>query len=157
MVESTAGTPPATFAGRSIWGVVVSSGVVGSSGDGAPDGNCPNGRDHFAVALAKHGLARRDVAPNVNLFKGVKVQPDGHLAFEGGGQRGALVDLRCELPLLVTIVNVAHPLDPRPAYEVTPLRVTAWRGVPAALDDPVRVATPEATRAYLNTERDVAA
>ena len=40
-------------------------------------GSSPNGRDHFAVALLKHGLERRDVAPNINLFKGVRVEPDG--------------------------------------------------------------------------------
>jgi urea carboxylase-associated protein 2 len=126
-------------------------------GDGAPDGPFPNGRDHFGVALLKHGLERRDVAPNVNLFKGVRVQPDGRLAFQGGAVRGAHVEIRAELPLLVSLVNVPHPLDPRPAYEATPLRVTAWRGEPAATDDPWRTASPEATRAYLNTEREVAA
>jgi uncharacterized protein YcgI (DUF1989 family) len=126
-------------------------------GDGAPDGPCPNGRDHFGVALAKHGLDRRDIAPNLNLFKGVRVQADGGLAFEGGGRRGAHVELRAELPLLVSLVNVPHPLDPRPDYEVTPLRVTAWRGSPAAPDDPIRTATPEAIRAYQNTEREVGA
>jgi urea carboxylase-associated protein 2 len=121
-------------------------------GDGAPDGPCPNGRDHFAVSLAKFGLARRDVAPNVNLFKGVRVAADGTLELDVSAEPGRHVELRCELPLLVTVVNVPHPLDGRPEYTVTPLRLTAWRGRPAAPDDPVRLASPEAERAYLNTE-----
>jgi urea carboxylase-associated protein 2 len=125
-------------------------------GDGAPDGPCPNGRDHFGVALAKHGLERRDIAPNVNLFKGVRVDDDGSLRFDGDPRPGAHVDLRCELPLLVTVVNVPHPVDPRPSYTVTSLRVTAWRADPAAANDPVRTASPEAERAYLNTEQDAA-
>jgi urea carboxylase-associated protein 2 len=125
-------------------------------GDGAVDGPHPNGRDRFAVALLKHGLERRDVAPNINLFKGVRVEPDGSLTFDGGdGSTGAHVTLRAELPLLVTIVAVAHPVDPRPTYTATRLRVTGWRGQAAAADDPVRLATPEGERAYLNSEQEV--
>jgi hypothetical protein len=125
-------------------------------GDGAPDGPCPNGRDHFGVALAKHGLTRRDVAPNLNLFKGIRVEPDGTLRLDGDLRPGTHVELRLELPLLVTLVNVPHPLDLRTDYTVTPLRVTAWRGLPAASDDPARTATPEAERAYVNTEQEAA-
>jgi urea carboxylase-associated protein 2 len=124
-------------------------------GDGAPDGSHPNGRDHFGVALAKLGLARRDIAPNLNLFASVRVEPDGRLAFDPAGTAGAQVVLRCELPLLVSIVNVPHPLDARPAYTVTPLHVTAWEGPPTEEGDPLRTATPEAHRAFLATEREV--
>jgi uncharacterized protein YcgI (DUF1989 family) len=42
-------------------------------GSGSVHGDHPNARDRFAVALAKHGLGRRDIVPNVNLFKGVTV------------------------------------------------------------------------------------
>ena len=35
---------------------------------------------------------------------------------------------------------------------VTPVRATAWRGAPAAPDDPIRNATPEGLRAFLNVE-----
>ncbi|MET0903897.1 MAG: urea amidolyase associated protein UAAP1, partial [Acidimicrobiales bacterium] len=115
-------------------------------GDGAPDGPSPNGRDHFAVALAKHGLGRRDVAPNINLFKRVRVEPDGSLRFDGASRPGAAVVLRLELACIVTIVNVPHPLDDRLEYTVTPLQVAAWRGEPAAADDPARTVTPEAER-----------
>jgi hypothetical protein len=124
-------------------------------GDGAPDGPSPNGRDHFALGLLKLGLERRDVAPNVNLFTGVRVAADGALQLDGRpSAAGAEVVLRLELPLLVTIVNVPHPLDERSDYIVTPLRVTVWRGEPAADDDPIRTATPERERACLNTEAE---
>lgn len=125
-------------------------------GHGAPDGPAPNGRDHFGVALAKLGLARRDIAPNINFFVGTRVDPDGTLRLDGVQQPGAVVELRLELPLLVSIVNVPHPLDERAEYTVTPLRVTAWRSAPAAPDDPLRTASPEAERAYLNTEQEAA-
>lgn len=123
-------------------------------GDGAADGPGPNGRDHMAVALSKHGLTRGDVAPCLDLFKGATVAADGSMAFAGEPAPGAFVELRAELALIVTVVAVPHPLDPRPDYTATDLRVTAWRGEPAALDDPVRTASPEATRAYLATERE---
>ena len=91
-------------------------------GDGAPDGPAPNGRDHFAVALAKHGLGRRDVAPNINLFKSVRVEPDGSLQVRRrvrGPARPSSCGSSCAC--IVTIVNVPHPLDDRPEYTVTPL------------------------------------
>jgi urea carboxylase-associated protein 2 len=126
-------------------------------GDGGVEGPTPNGRDLFALALLKHGLERRDVAPNVNLFKGVRVAPDGAVTFDAAPKPGAHVTLRAELPLLVTVVAVSHPVDARPEHHATDLRITAWRGQPAATDDPVRTATPEAERAYLNTEQAVLA
>ena len=123
--------------------------------DGAADGPCPNGRDRFAVALAKAGLGldRRDIVPNVNFFKGVRVLDDGSFQVDVDPTApGAYVELRCELPVLVTVVNVPHPLDPRPDYCVTPLRLTAWRADVASPDDAVRTSTPERERAFLNTE-----
>lgn len=124
-------------------------------GHGGVHGPHPNGRDHLAVALAKAGRSRRDIAPNVNLFKGVRVHDDGALAFDGDPRPGAHVELRAELPLLVSIVDVPHPVDPRPTYAVTPLRVTAWRGEPTPADDPHRHATPEAARAFLATDLEL--
>lgn len=124
-------------------------------GDGGVDGPTPNGRDLFALALAKHGLERRDVAPNVNLFRGVHVAADGALELQAPGSAGGTVELRCDLAVLVTLVNVPHPLDDRPDYTAGRLRVSAWRGTPAPPDDPARTAGPEATRAHANT--DVAA
>jgi urea carboxylase-associated protein 2 len=125
-------------------------------GDGAPDGPSPNGRDHFGVALAKHGLSRRDIAPNVNLFKGVRVADDGTLHLDADPRARAHVELRLELPTIVTLVNVPHPIDARSSYTVTPLRVTAWRGLPSGPDDPIRHASPEGQRAYLNTDQAAA-
>lgn len=126
-------------------------------GDGAADGPTPNGRDLFGVALAKLGLARRDIAPNVSFFTGVRVAPDGALVLdERPGPTMERVVLRAELPLFATVVNVPHPLDDRPGYHATALRVTAWRGEPAGPDDPLRTASPEAGRAYGNTDVEAA-
>jgi urea carboxylase-associated protein 2 len=125
-------------------------------GSGGAHGDHPNARDRFAVALAKHGLERRDIVPNVNLFKGVTVDPDGGLRFVGdGSQPGAIVELRAELPVLVVVADTAHVLDPRPEYSVGPLRISAWRDRATTRDDPAWSATPERERAFLQTEEFV--
>ena len=122
-------------------------------GSGGVHGDHPNARDRFAVALSKHGLARRDIVPSVNLFKGTRVEPDGALTFVGDGSHaGAVVELRAELPVIVAVADTPHVLDPRPDYTVTPLRITAWTDRPTTRDDAAWSATPEAERAYLQTE-----
>ncbi len=74
----------------------------------------PTAATTSASLLAKLGLGRRDIAPNVNLFKGVRVEADGSLTFAGDRRSPAAhVELRAELPLLVSIVNVPHPHRPR--------------------------------------------
>jgi len=125
-------------------------------GAGDNFGPAPNGRDRFLLALAKHGLGRRDLPQNVNFFKGVRVEDDGALRFVGDGSApGAYVELRAELDVLVSVVNVPHVLDPRTLYTATPLRCTAWAGPAAAADDPWRTATPESLRAFQNTEDEL--
>ena len=51
----------------------------------------------------------------------------------------------------VLIVNVPHPVDPRPAYTSGLLRVHAWRSRPTAPGDAWWDGAPEARRAYLNS------
>jgi hypothetical protein len=64
------------------------------------------------------------------------------------------VELIAELPLVILVADVAHPLDPRDGYRVGPLRVHAWRGRPTGPEDALFAASPELTRAYLNTIDD---
>ena len=61
-----------------------------------------------------------------------------------------------EMDLIVTGVAVPHRLDPRAGYTAGPVRITAWHGAPAGPDDPARLATPEAIRAFENTEEELA-
>jgi urea carboxylase-associated protein 2 len=120
-------------------------------GDARPEGPSPSGRGLFLKAAAKHGLSRRDLPPSLSFFQGVRVEPDGTLAWQGSAGPGTHVEFVAEMPLLVLVANVVHPLDPRPDYVVGPLRVHAWRGAPTGPDEPRFTATPELHRAYLNT------
>ena len=122
-------------------------------GDGSLHGTSPNARDRFAVGLTKVGLGRRDIGPSVNLFKSIVVEPDGTFSWHGDeSPPGGRVVLRADMDVLVALAVTPHVLDPRADYLVSPLEITACAGEPAAIDDPVRVSTPEAERAFENTE-----
>jgi uncharacterized protein len=120
-------------------------------GDSAPQGPSPSGRELLTLAAAKHGLAPRDLPPSISFFKGVRVEPDGGLTWTGSAGPGKAVELLAELPLILLIANVPHPVDPRPAYTSGLLRVHAWRSRPTAPGDAWWDAAPEARRAYLNS------
>ncbi len=120
-------------------------------GDGSPQGPSPSARALFALALTKQGLTLRDLPPTISLFKGTHIEPDGATTFRPGAGPGAEVTIKVEMPLIVAIANVAHVLDPRPDYVVTPLRITAWRGRATGPDDAQWTSSPERERAYLNT------
>jgi urea carboxylase-associated protein 2 len=122
-------------------------------GDGFNHGAHPNARDRFLIALAKHGMGRRDVHPCINWFKPIRIEPDGATRLNVGPfAPGRQVTLRAEMDVMLVLANCPHVLDPRPDYTVTPLRATAWRGPVTPLDDPIRNATPEGLRAYENVE-----
>lgn len=120
-------------------------------GDGSPQGGTPAGRELLVLAALKNGLEPRDVPPSVSFFQGVRIAADGTTEFTGSAGAGARVRLRLELPCVVLLANVPHPVDPRESYVSTALRVRAWRGTPADLDDPAATVGPEAARAFANT------
>ncbi|MGK2911562.1 MAG: urea amidolyase associated protein UAAP1 [Sphingobium sp.] len=122
-------------------------------GEGRNSGAFPNGRDRLLLGSAKHGLQRRDVHPCVNLFKGTRIEADGTITpIVGPFDAGRSMILRAEMDVIVVIANCPHVLDPRDRWSVTPLRVSAWRGAVTPEDDPIRTASPEGKRAFLNVE-----
>lgn len=120
-------------------------------GDAAPEGPSPSGHGLLRLAASKHGLTTRDLPPSVSFFQGVRANADGDLDWTGSAGPGASVELVAELPLIVLVANVPHPLDPREDYVVGPLQVTAWASRPTVEGDPVFSLTPERERAYRNT------
>ncbi|MGV3769306.1 MAG: urea amidolyase associated protein UAAP1 [Sphingobium phenoxybenzoativorans] len=122
-------------------------------GEGRNSGAFPNARDRLLLGSAKHGLQRRDVHPCVNLFKGARIEADGTITpLIGPYEAGRTMILRAEMDVIVVIANCPHVLDPREEWTVTPLRASAWRGAVTPSDDPIRAATPEGLRAFLNVE-----
>lgn len=121
-------------------------------GDGTPHGPSPAGRELLTLAALKHGLARRDLAPSVSFFQGVRIDPEGRPRWEGSVGPGASVTLVTQLDVVLLVANVPHPLDPRADYVCTPLDVVAWRGDPIDRDDPRWDATPEGRRAFDRTD-----
>ncbi|MGN6370747.1 MAG: urea amidolyase associated protein UAAP1 [Phycisphaerae bacterium] len=113
----------------------------------------PNARDRMLLALLKHGLGKKDIAPAINLFKSVRVEASGGLTFiKESSKAGDFVELRAEMNVILVAANCPHVLDPRQSYTATPVRITAWRGAVTGGNDEIRNRTPEATRAFLNTE-----
>jgi uncharacterized protein YcgI (DUF1989 family) len=127
--------------------------IESADGYDALCGTTPKGRDMFVRAAAKHGLDKRDLPPSLSFFQGTRVRPDGSLHFNG--PIGEVVTLRAELPLVVLVVNTAHPLD---RYDTcTRLDVTAWPDRPTGPDDPLWTAAPEGRRAFENTHEYLSA
>jgi uncharacterized protein len=122
-------------------------------GDGTNCGAHPNARDRLLLGAAKFGLGRKDVHPCINWFKPVRIGTDGSVRLEVGPfALGRAVTLRAEMDVIVVLANCPHVLDERPRYSVTSARISAWRGSLTPEDDPIRHATPEAERAFLNVE-----
>ena len=124
-------------------------------GEGDNWGPHPNARDRFVLAAGKFGLGRKDIHPCINWFKGVTILPDGATRLVSAGRPGQSVTFRAEMDVIVMLANCPHVLDARPDYTVTPVRALSWRGPVTPSDDPIRNATPEGLRAFLNVEEDL--
>jgi uncharacterized protein len=113
-----------------------------------------SGKEGLLKELGRWGLGRRDLHASVNLFSKVVADEAGGLRYLTGlSPAGAWVDLRFEMHVLVVLSTSVHPLDPRPAYLPAPVKLTAWRSGPVALDDACRTACAENERGFINTER----
>lgn len=113
-----------------------------------------NAHDNFLVELGKHGLGRRDLVANVNLFSRVDVDAAGAMHFHAGNSApGAAVELRAEMDVLVVLDTCQHPLDPNPAYAPKPARLELLKTPPPGPDDFCRNSCPQNARAFTLTER----
>lgn len=124
-------------------------------GGGSLGSSTPNARDLMAVAGARLGLVRADIGPCLNLFKQATVAADGSITLVGALNPGGSISLRTEMDILVVLANTPHRLDDRPAYTVTPARVSA-RLTERPSPDPLRGGSPERERLFENTEALVA-
>lgn len=113
-----------------------------------------SGRDLLLVELGKHGLNRRDLVANLNLFSKVSTDAEGNLQFhENHAGEGDFVDLRADMNVLVVLANVQHALDPKPEYAPVPVKAEIWSCGVAEDDDVCRLSRPENSRGLANTAR----
>ncbi|WP_369370047.1 urea amidolyase associated protein UAAP1 [Promicromonospora sp. Populi] len=150
IVEDTAGNRADAPRHDALFGTSTLARNTERYGSGDAFGPSPAGRELFALAAAKHGLARRDIPPSVTFFEGVSVSDAGRAAFVGSPGPASLT-LVAELPLIVLLASTAHPLDSRREFVAGPLDVVAWPGAPTQPGDPRWAATPEGRRAYENS------
>ena len=112
-----------------------------------------NGRDCFLIELAKWGLGKKDLVPNLNLFSKVVSDDDGHLSFVTGNSKpGDSIELRFEIDTLVVLNTCQHPLDPDPLYRHRQVQLEVFTGEAPTPDDPSLTIRPENLRAWENNE-----
>ena len=84
--------------------------------------NVPGCRENFLFELARHGLGRKDIVPNINFFCDVPVDANRmapNVFVEGGSSPGDYVSLRAKMNALAVISNcpqLNNPLQQRYAY-----------------------------------------
>jgi urea carboxylase-associated protein 1 len=86
-----------------------------------------NCRDSFLIALARHGMGKRDLVSNINFFMNVPVTETGHLDIVDGVSRpGAYVEMRAEMDVLAVISNCPQINNPCNGWNPTPIRILVW-------------------------------
>ncbi len=86
-----------------------------------------NCRDNFLIGLARHGLTKRDLAPNINFFMNVPVTADGLLDIvDGISAPGNYVELQAERDVLFVVSNCPQLNNPCNGWNPTPVRMLVW-------------------------------
>jgi urea carboxylase-associated protein 2 len=110
-----------------------------------------NARDGFLIELAKWGLGKKDLVPNINWFSKVVSDEAGKLSFvEGHSKAGDHVEIRFEMDTLVVLNTCQHPLDTAEAYRTNEIRLEVFDGVAAERGDPSLEVRDENLRAWEN-------
>ena len=118
----------------------------------ALNGWTQNGYDAFLVELAKHGLSRRDMAANLNLFSKVSTDDSGNIQHRDGSRAGDKIALRFEMDTLVIMHTCPHPLNKASDYPVRPVHYAIAKAKPVADDDLCMNSRPENRRGFKNNE-----
>jgi urea carboxylase-associated protein 1 len=86
--------------------------------------DCPGCRENFLTALARYGMDRRDIVPNVNFFMRVPVERSGAAAIaRGDSAPGSYVVLRAEMDVIAVISNCPQINNPCNDYNPTSIQV----------------------------------
>jgi urea carboxylase-associated protein 1 len=81
-----------------------------------------NCRDNFLVGLARHGMGKRDLVPNINFFMHVPIATAGRLDIvDGISKPGDHIDLVAEMDVLTVISNCPQLNNPCNGWNPTPI------------------------------------
>ncbi len=81
-------------------------------------------RENFVVAMARHGMTKRDIVPNINFFMNVPIEQDGTLAIvDGVSKPGDHVDILAAMDVICAISNCPQVNNPCNGFNPTPVRV----------------------------------
>ncbi|MCL8384665.1 urea amidolyase associated protein UAAP2 [Xanthobacter aminoxidans] len=84
-------------------------------------------RENFVLEVAKHGMTKRDIVPNINFFMNVPVEPTGELAIvDGISGPGDYVEMRAEMDVLLVISNCPQINNPCNGFNPTPIQVLVF-------------------------------
>ena len=82
-------------------------------------------RENFVLEVARYGLTKRDVVPNINFFMNVPIEPSGELAIvDGVSAPGDHVELVAAMDVICVISNCPQINNPCNGFDPTPIRVT---------------------------------
>ena len=81
-------------------------------------------RENFALIMARYGLSKRDIVPNINFFMNVPIEPSGAITVvDGVSKPGDHVELRAEMDVICAISNCPQINNPCNGFDPTPIRV----------------------------------
>lgn len=84
-------------------------------------------RENFLVEVTKHGMGKRDIAPNINFFMNVPIKPSGEMTIvDGISAPGDHVEMVAEMDVLCVISNCPQINNPCNGFDPTPIRVLVW-------------------------------
>lgn len=79
---------------------------------------------NFETELAKHGLGRDAIVPNINWFMSVPILEDGSLGVADAALKpGSYVSLKAETDVLAVLSNCPQMHNPCNGYNPTPVKV----------------------------------
>ena len=82
-------------------------------------------RENFALIMARYGLSKRDIVPNINFFMNVPIEPSGAITVvDGVSKPGDHVALVAEMDVICAISNCPQVNNPCNGFDPTPIRVT---------------------------------
>ena len=82
-------------------------------------------RENFVLIMARYGLTKRDIVPNINFFMNVPIEPSGAITVvDGVSKPGDHVELIAEMDVICAISNCPQVNNPCNGFDPTPIRIT---------------------------------